>query len=99
LLLFAANIRSHFYYQGPNYSFLIGISLYCIVTGIGLLKVRKWAVLLLFLPGAFTIVIFYMAWTKGARVPLPWSVLNYGFLATLVGIPAIMLRHWNQLRW
>jgi hypothetical protein len=99
LLLFLANLRSRFYYHGPNYSFLFWMFFYCVLTGIGLLKLRKWAVLLLFLPGILSIVIFTYSGAKGARVLMPWALLNYGFVAALLGIPALMLRCWRELRW
>ena len=99
LALFLANLRSRLYYHGPNYSFLIWIFLYSIVTGFGLLKLKRWAVLLLFLPGVVSVAIFVYGWTKGASVPMPWALLNYGFLATLFAIPALMLRNWHELQW
>ena len=99
LLLFLANLRSRFYYHGPNYGFLFWMFSYCVLTGIGLLKLRKWAVILMFLPGFLTIAIFVFSWTKGASVPLPWALLNYGFLATLLLIPVVMLRKWHEMRW
>lgn len=99
LLLFLANLRSRFYYHGPNYSFLFWMFFYCVLTGCGLLKLRKWAVLLLFVPGILSITIFVGSWTKGASVPMPWALLNYGFLAMLFAIPVIILRKWHELRW
>ncbi len=99
LLLFLANLRSRFYYHGPNYGFLFWMFLYCAVTGVGLMKLKKWAVLLLFLPGILSIVIFIYGWSKGASVPMPWALLNYGFLAALLAIPVVMLRKWRELHW
>jgi len=99
LLLFLANLRSLFYYHGPNYSFLFWIFFYCALTGIGLFKLRKWAVLLLFLPGILSIAVFVYGWTKGASVPMPWALLNYVFVATLLAAPIFMLRNWHELRW
>jgi hypothetical protein len=99
LLLFLANLRSRLYYHGPNYSFLFWMFFYCILTGIGLLKGRKWAAILLFLPGILSVVIFVYSWTKGASVPMPRALLNYGYLAVLLAIPTAMLRSWHELRW
>jgi hypothetical protein len=99
LLLFLANLRSRIYFHGPNYSFLFWMFLYCIVTGFGLLKLKRWAILLLFLPGILSIVIFTYSWAKGARALMPWALLNYAFLATLLVVPALMLRRWRDLRW
>lgn len=99
LLLFLANLRSRFYYHGPNYSFLFWMFSYCVLTGFGLLKLKRWALLLLFLPGFLTMAIFISSWTKGASVPMPWALLNYGFVAALFVIPALMLRSWHELQW
>ena len=99
LLLSLANLRSRLYYHGPDYSFLFWIFLYFTVTGFGLLKLKKWAILLLFVPGILSIAIFIYGWTKGASVPMPWALLNYGFVAALLLIPALMLRNWHELRW
>jgi hypothetical protein len=98
LVMFLANLRSHFYYHGPNYRFLFWMFLDCLFTGIGLLKLRRWAVLFLFIPGILSAAIFVYGWTKGASVSMPWALLNYGFLATLFLIRALMLRSWHELR-
>lgn len=57
LLLFFANLRSRLIYHGPNLSFLFWMFLYCLLIGMGLLKLKKWAVLSLFLPGTLCIMI------------------------------------------
>src|SRR6266852_5408518 len=49
--LFASNLRSRNYYHAPNYSFLFWLFLYSSITAFGLMRLRKWAVLSLFLPG------------------------------------------------
>jgi hypothetical protein len=98
LLLFLANIRSRFYYHGPNYSFLFWMFLYCALAGFGLIRLKRWAILLLFLPGICAGLIFiYASLAKGAHVPMPWALLNYGFVAVLLGVPALMLRYWDEL--
>lgn len=97
LLLFLSNLRSRFYYHGPNYSFLFWIFLYCLLTGIGLVKLRKWAVVLLFIPGILSWAIFAYGWTKGESIPMPGAIFNYCLLAALVAIPAIMLLNWREL--
>jgi hypothetical protein len=104
LLTFAANLRARIYYHGPKYGFLLWISCYWIVTGIGLLKFRKWAVLLAFLPGVFYGAIVVDELVKGASGQ-PWiqfaaaAVFNYVFAVALLAIPANMLRSWPELRW
>lgn len=67
--------------------------------GLGLLNLKKWAVLLLFLPGILSTVIFMYAWAKGARVLMPWALLNYALVAALLGVPTLMLRGWRDLHW
>jgi hypothetical protein len=99
LLLFLANLRSRVYYHGPNYSFLFWMFCYCLLTGVGLVKLKRWALLLLFLPGILSVVIFVASWTSGASVPMPWALLNYGFVAILFAIPLVMLRKWRELQW
>lgn len=99
LLLFFANVRSRVYYRGPNYSFLLWMFFYCALTGVGLMKLRRWAILLLFLPGVLSFAIFVYSWTKGAAVPMPWALLNYIFLAVMFVIPTLLLRAWHELRW
>lgn len=98
LLLFLANLRSRFYYHGPNYSFLFWIFLYCLLTGIGLVKLRKWGVVLLFIPGILAWALLAYGWTRGESIPMPGAIVNYCFLAVLVAIPAIMLLNWRELR-
>ena len=100
LLLFLANLRSRLYYYGPNYSFLLLIFLYCAVTGFGLLWLRRWAVLSLFVPGVLSAsILIYGGVAKGAYVPMPWALVNMGFVLLLLGIPALILRYWSERRW
>ena len=102
LLLSVENLRSVVYYHGPVsvYGTLFAMSLFCGVSGIGLLMMKKWAVILLFLPGAVVSAIFlYATVAKGAYVPMPWALLDIGFVLIVLGIPALMLRQWNALRW
>jgi hypothetical protein len=99
LLLFLANLRSRIYYHGPNYGFLLWIFFYCVAVGFGLLKSKKWAVLLLFVPGILSIAVFAYAWAHGARALMPWALLNYAFVVALLGAPALMLRRWRELHW
>ena len=99
LFLFFANLRSRLIYHGPNFSFLFWMFLYCLLIGIGLLKLKKWAVLLLFLPGILCILILAIGMLRGAQVPMTWALINYTFVAILFGTPIIMLRHWRDLKW
>ena len=100
LLMFLGNLRSHFLYNAPNLSFLFLIScVYCFLAGIGLLKLKKWALLLLFWPGILFMAVYVYGGVLGAKVPMPWALMNYAFLATLIGFPAYMLRYWNTFEW
>ena len=99
-LLFLGNLRSRLLHKAPNLSSLFLISCaYCFFAGIGLLKLKKWALLLLFLPGVLFIAVFVYGGVLGARVPMPWALINYAFLAAMIGFPAYMLRHWNTFNW
>lgn len=98
-LLFLANLRSRIYYHGPNYSFILWLCLYCGLTGLGLLRLKKWSVMMLFVPGICAIAIFVYAWAKGASASMPWALLNYAFLVVLFAIPAAMIKKWNELHW
>jgi hypothetical protein len=102
LLLFLGNLRSHYLYNAPNVSYLFLIACaYCASAGIGLLKLKKWALLLLFLPCVLFIVLYLCTWNLGsaARVPMPWALINYVFFAAMVGFPAYMLRYWHKSTW
>ena len=100
LLLFLANLRSRYLYNAPNVSYLFLISCaYCFLAGIGLLRLKKWALLLLFLPGVLFIAVYAYGGVLGARVPMPWALINYVFLAAMIGFPAYMLRYWHTFNW
>ena len=100
LLLCLGSLRSRLLYGGPNFSSLFFVScVYCFLAGIGLLKLKKWALLLLLLPGILAIAVYVAGAASGARVPMPWALINYAFLAMLIGFPAYMLRYWNTFKW
>lgn len=100
LVLFLSNVRSRIYYHGPNWSFLFWPFLYCVITGIGLLRLRKWGVISLFLPGiadAVMLISYHKMLTHG--FPAPWVLFNIAFCVFLIAIPAVLLQGWKQLRW
>lgn len=98
LLLFAMNVRSRIYYHGPNYSFLFWIFLYSAITGIGLLRFKKWAAVLLLVPGICVTALFiYAVFVRGAHLQMPWGLLNVVFAGILLAIPIFILRHWSEL--
>src|SRR6266536_6567935 len=47
LLLYGMNLRSRFYYNALNYSFFFWLFAWAGTVGVGLLLLRKWALLLL----------------------------------------------------
>lgn len=100
LLLFIRNLRSRIYYHGPDYGFLLWIFLYCAMTGLGLIRLKKWAVISLFVPGILYAVILAIGLFKQKQSILDLSVLfNVAMLALVVAIPARMLQLWHVLRW
>jgi len=98
LLLFVANVRSRLYYHGPNYSFLFWLFLYALLTGIGVMRLKKWGVLLLFLPSIGMLIVLCVARVE-ERVTLGILSLNLAFVLLFAAVPAIMLRNWSELRW
>ena len=100
LLLFLANLRSRLYYHGPDYGFLFWMFLFAAVTGVGLLQLKRRAAILLFVPGVLSaLILVYASIAKAAYVLIPWALVNIGFVVALLGIPALLLRHWDELRW
>jgi hypothetical protein len=100
LLMFLGNLRARFLYNALNLSYLLLIScVYCFLAGVGLLRLKKWALLLLFLPDVLFIAVYVYSWVLGARVPMPWALINYAFLAVVIGFPAYMLRCWRTFTW
>jgi len=99
-LLFIANLRSRIYYHEPDYSFLIWVFLYFLITGIGILRLRKWGVVMLFVPAASYLLILLF----GFRVlihsfALSWVLPNALAFAVFVGVPAAIVRRWKELCW
>lgn len=101
-LLLLVNLRSRIYYHGPNYSFLFWVFLYCLVMGVGLIRRKKWAVILIFLPGIsllanFTYILKGDISTLSALAYYVFGVLIIAIL--LIWIPALLLRSWKELQW
>jgi len=101
LFLFVVNIRSLIHYQGPpSRSLLLSIFLYCAIVGVGLLRLKRWAVILLFLPGIlFALITIYGIIVLKQPLPMPWGLFSISFIVVILGIPAIMLRLWKELNW
>ena len=98
LFLFVMNLRSRIYYNAPNLGFLLWVSLYFLITGLGLIGLRKWAVLLLFVPSVLYAVILTIGISKSS-VPMVALFLNVAMLVVLVAVPFRMLRNWRELNW
>jgi hypothetical protein len=95
-ILFLANLRSRFFYHGPDYSFLGWMCLYAVVTGIGLRSRRKWAALLFALP--CIVAGLFLAVGSVFKVPFPWLLINIAIGSLLVIAATGVLREWRQLR-
>jgi hypothetical protein len=97
-LLFLRNLRSRLYYHGPDYDFLFWIFVWSAIAGIGLLRLRKWAVILLFFPSLATGAVILAAVVKTSIAT--WVVLaNVSFAVLLLAIPVLLFRYWSELRW
>jgi hypothetical protein len=96
LLLFLMNVRSRIYYHGPNYSFLFWLLLYCAITGAGLVRPKRWAAVLLLLPGIFFTALLAYGMVR-AQTPglMPWTLLTFAFVAVILGTPIFILHHWE----
>jgi hypothetical protein len=98
LVLFLRNLRSRLYYHGPDYGFLFWLFAWSAIAGIGLVCLRKWAVILLFFPGVATAVIILVSVFKTSIAA--WAVLvNLSFTVFLLAIPMLLLHYWNDLHW
>jgi hypothetical protein len=97
--LYLMNLRSRLRYHGPDWSFLGWIAAYLTVTGIGLLMLRKWALLLSFLPAFAILVPFVIAWHRNRSLTMPAILLEVCQIGILIIVPGILLRSWRLLKW
>jgi|SRR5208282_1839303 len=97
--LYLMNLRSRMLYHGPDWSFLGWIAMYLAVTGIGLLMLRKWALLLSFLPAIAIVVGFAFAWYRHRSLTIPVILLEVCQIGILIIVPGILLRSWRLLKW
>jgi hypothetical protein len=97
--LYAMNVRSRIFYHGPDWSLLGWIAAYFTVTGVGLLMLRKWALLLSFLPAIAILVPLTIAWRRGQSLPMPYILLVALHVAVVIIVPGILLRSWRLLKW
>jgi len=100
LFLGAMNLKSHIQYGGRDYRFLFWIAAYFSVMGIGLIRLRKWALLLLFLPAFVDVTLFILDYRDVAHgVPIGSTILNLCLLAVFTAIPVNGLLFWRELTW
>jgi hypothetical protein len=99
LLLYVLNLRSRVYNNGPDCGFLLWLFVWAATTGIGLLRLRKWALVLLFFPGIAFTVILSAGLVRSSGIAT-WAIaINVLFVALTVAVPIVLLRFWNTLRW
>lgn len=89
--LFIANVRSHLKYGSSNYH-LEWVVAYFLVTGIGVRRMKRWGVLLLFVPAAETIFAMMTHPEDSWLLPLAWC-------AAFSAIPIVFCRRWKSLTW
>ncbi len=99
LLLFLANLRSRSHYAGPNYGFILWLFAWAAISGMGLLRLRRWAVLLLFLPGLFSAFVLCVGLIRSSNLSTFVVLLNVSFVAFLVALPFSLLPYWSDLYW
>jgi len=73
--LYLRNLQSRMLYHGPNWSFLGWVATYFTVTGIGLLMLRKWALLLSFLPAVAILFPLAGALHRGESLTMSYMLL------------------------
>jgi hypothetical protein len=96
LILFFANVRSRLYYGSPNYSFLLWIAIYLGAVGFGLVRLRKWAAVLLTL--GFAGAGFSLTLLSIARTPFPGSLLSIPWGVMLIAPCIVVLPGWRELK-
>ncbi len=99
LFLYLMNLRSRFYYHGPDYSFLFWLFAWAATAGVGLLLLRRWALVLLFVPGIAFSVILVIGLLKSSGIAA-WAIaVNVLFVSATIAVPMVLLRYWKTLRW
>jgi hypothetical protein len=86
-----ANVRSHLKYGGPLYHLEWAFA-YFSLTGLGVLRRKRWGVLLTFVPALM------LACAVFVRPNVPWMP-TFAWCAALSAIPAALTRRWKSLSW
>jgi hypothetical protein len=95
-LLYLANLRAHVYYGAKHLSFLGYIAAYALGIGWGLVRLRKWAAVMLALPlCAAGLILGTLTIAKGHS--LSSSVLAVGWAALLCCPAVLAVRAWHGL--
>jgi hypothetical protein len=96
-LLFLANIRSRYFYGGPNFSWLALVAVYGVIVGWGLIRVRKWAVICFAAPLCLGSI--WIGVMEVRNSPTIETALLACAYAVLFSVPAGMsVRLWRRLR-
>src|SRR6516225_4872938 len=96
LLLYGMNLRSRFYYHGPDYGFLFWWFAWAASASIGLMLQRRWAVVLLFFPGIAFSVVLCTGIVKSSRIDHWVILLNAVFVSLTLAGPIALLRFWRS---
>jgi hypothetical protein len=96
LFLYLGNLRSRLYFGGPNWGFLLWLAAYSAITGTGLVLLRKWGAVLLFLPSVL-IAGGLLGLALVHSIPLYVAIQGGLYSATLLLIAIVPLRRWHEL--
>jgi hypothetical protein len=96
-VLFVANLRARFFYGARDLSFLGYLAGYSLVAGWGLVRLRKWAAVMLTVPLCLTgLVLGTLAVAKSRTVSAGIFALGW---AALLSCPAVLAaRAWRSLK-
>jgi len=96
LVLFSFNLAARYHHFSPiRWSFL-WVTLYLLGVGVGTLKLKKWAVILLFLPGSIYLFLF----GKSLSIGDPQTIfLGFLWCLFLLVVPIALCTRWRSLAW
>ncbi|HYG98960.1 MAG TPA: hypothetical protein VD837_07500 [Terriglobales bacterium] len=97
LILYAANIRAHFSYGAASMPWLAAAGLYAVAVGWGLLRLRKWAAVMLALPLCiYGLLLGTLSIAKNHSFAN--IILALGWAALLCSPTAMTARAWRALK-
>jgi hypothetical protein len=95
-LLYLSNVRAHFYYGAAYLSSLLYIAAYALFVGLGLLRLRKWAAIMLAL--SFCVTGMTLGALTIAKDHTLTTVTLAVFWAAVLCLPAVIVaRSWHSL--